>query len=140
MDKKIGYDELHLLNNLCIINEYKTKGWHKMAKHKSIVLILLMLVIPLAKTYGQEVMKGQAVSAISGKVIKVDPEGNVIHVKTDKGIILFNMAVESDLFRGHHHIASIEIEQDDPVVIDFYNSSTGKNVIVKLVDAGDEKN
>jgi hypothetical protein len=64
----------------------------------------------------------------------VGPENNVIDVQTDKGQEMFYISVESMLYRYNQHITSLEIYKDDPVTIQYTVSSSGKNVIIKLID------
>jgi hypothetical protein len=51
----------------------------------------------------------------------------------DNGMMVFYIFSDSDLLRGTHYITSIEIGQGDPVTIQ-YDSSSGKNNIIRLVD------
>jgi hypothetical protein len=51
----------------------------------------------------------------------------------DHGIMMFYIYTDSDLLQDEHHIASLEIEQGDPVTIQ-YNSSPDKNTVVRLVN------
>ena len=87
-----------------------------------------------AKAYCQQENKDPRVKIIAGTVTYVDVPGNIISVQTDKGTMVFNISVESDLLRYAHHIASIEIEKGDPVIIQYVSPLFGKNNIIKLVD------
>ncbi len=52
----------------------------------------------------------------------------------DNGVMVFYIAIDSDLLQGTHHIASVEIEKGDPVTIQYDNSSGDKNNIIRLVN------
>jgi hypothetical protein len=58
----------------------------------------------------------------------------------DNGIMVFYISLNSNLLRGTHHIALIEIEQGDPVTIQYDSSSTNKNNIICLVDNKSDDN
>ena len=51
-----------------------------------------------------------------------------------KGMMVFYISIDSTLLRGTHRIASVEIEQGDPVIIQYDNSSPGRNHVIRLVD------
>lgn len=105
-----------------------------MFKHKVTTFILLMAVLIYGKAYGQQEIKGMSISTISGQVVSLDTASQVLTVKTDNGTMDFYVSIESDLFLGTHHIASIEITPKDPVTIQYATTASGKNVIIKLVD------
>jgi len=99
-----------------------------MSKFKIGALGLLMAIGITVTAYSQQVM------TTSGTVTFVDIAGNIISVQTDAGTMVFDMTVQTDLFRYAHHMASIEIKKGDPVDIQYQISLTGRNNIVKLVD------
>jgi hypothetical protein len=106
----------------------------KMSRHKVIIFILFIAVLAGTNAYSQESMVGLQINTVAGKVAKIDPEGSSLYVQTDNGTMDFFISVESELLLGTRHMASIEIEQGDRVVIQYSTNSVGKNVIVKLVD------
>ena len=52
----------------------------------------------------------------------------------DHGVMVFYISIGSNLLQGTHRIASVEIEQGDPVTIRYDSSSPDKNNIIRLVD------
>jgi hypothetical protein len=110
-----------------------------MFKYKLITFILLTAVLIPAKAFCQEVIKDQQVRVIAGNVTYADPAGGIINVQTDKGNMVFYISVESYLYQHDRHMASIEIEQGDSVIIQYVRSSWGKNNILSLVDNNPEK-
>ena len=102
-----------------------------MFKYKVFAFIFLITSFSL-QAYSQNA--DHQLTTIAGKVNYVDLAGGVIGVQTKKGTLVFHVSVESDLLRYSHHIASIEIQKDDPVIVQFEKNSYGKNIIVKLVD------
>ena len=114
-----------------------------MFKYKTILFILLTVILASGKAYCQggildKVIQGETkdlqTSTITGTVIYVAKESGVISVQTDMGRKMFYISVETNMYRHTHHIASVEIYKGDPVTIQYTISSSGKNVIVKLVD------
>ena len=119
-----------------------------MFKYKIILFILLTLVLASGNTYCQggildKQIQGETkdlqISTVTGIVTYFDVEGGVIRVQTDMGEKVLYISVESNLYRGAHHIASLEISKGDPVIIQYTISSSGKNIILKLVDNKPEK-
>ena len=114
-----------------------------MFKYKIIFFILLTAVLASGKAYCQEgildkEIQGKTqdlqINTVAGKVAYVGPESNVIDVRTNKGQEMFFISPESMLYRHTHHIASLEIYKGDPVTIQYTVSSSGKNIIIKLID------
>jgi hypothetical protein len=106
----------------------------RMFKYKVITFILLIALFTTAKAYCQQGVDDQQIKTIVGTVTYVDVSGNIISVQTNHGLMVFNISVESDLLRFAHHMASIEIEKGDPVMIRYETTPFGKNEIIKLVD------
>jgi len=105
-----------------------------MFKYKRIIIVLLTMLFISVQAYCQQQSKDPQIKTIAGTVTYVDVSGSIISVQTDKGTMVFNISVESELFRYAHHMASIEIEKGDPVIIQYKSALFGKNDIVKLVD------
>ena len=114
-----------------------------MFKYRIISFILLIVVLTSGEAYCQQGIldkeiqgetKDLQISTVAGKVTYVGPESNVIDVQTDKGQEMFYISPESMLYRHTHHIASLEIYKGDPVTIQYTVSSSGKNIIIKLID------
>jgi len=105
-----------------------------MFKHKLVIFVLLTMLLMSVQAYSQQQNKDPQIKTIAGTVTYVDVAGSIISVQTDKGTMVFNIAIESDLLRYAHHMASIEIEKGDPVIIQYKSVLLGKNDIVKLVD------
>jgi len=105
-----------------------------MFKYKLAIFVLLTMFFTSVQAYCQQQNKDLQVKTIAGTVTYVDVAGSIISVQTDKGTMVFNFSVESNLFRYAHHMASIEIEKGDPVIIQYKSVPFGKNDIVKLVD------
>lgn len=93
-----------------------------------IALMICSVVLWQAKAYGV------AVETVSGVVRHIDVEAGVIDVKTKNGMQIFYVVTESQLFMSEHFMSSVEIERDDPVIIQYVYQSSGKKTIVKLVD------
>lgn len=110
-----------------------------MLKYKAIAFILLTAVFISAKAYCDEGINNKQIITVNGTVTKIDSEGSAISVQTDKWVMDFHIPVDAELLRGTHHMASIEIEQGDPVTIRYFISSSGKNDIISLVDHKSEK-
>ncbi len=53
---------------------------------------------------------------------------------TDNGMMMFYISNDSDLLQGTHRITSVEIEQGDPVTIQYVSASGDKNNVIRLVD------
>ncbi len=104
-----------------------------MFKLKAIALILLMAVLISGKAYCQQTNKDLQTKTASGKVVKMDVEGGVIKVKIGYMTKVFYLSSESDLYMSTHHMSSLEIQEGDPVIIQ-YISSSGKNRVISLVD------
>ena len=100
-----------------------------MFKYKIIFFILLTAVLASGKAYCDP-----QISTVTGKVTYVGPENNVIDVRTNKGKEMFFISVESMLYRRNQHITSLEIYKGDPVTIQYTVSSSGKNIVIKLID------
>jgi len=114
-----------------------------MFKYKIIFFILLTAVLASGKAYCQEgildkEIQGKTqdlqISTVTGKVTYVGPANHVIDVQTDRGQEMFFISVESMLYQHNQHITSLEIYKGDPVTIQYTVSSSGKNVIIKLID------
>jgi len=114
-----------------------------MFKYKIVLSILLTLILASGNVYCQGGILDKQVQGeirdlqtrtIAGEVTYLDTEGGVIHLQTDRGEKIFYLSVESNLYRAAHHIASIEISKGDPLIIQYATSSSGKNIILKLVD------
>jgi hypothetical protein len=105
-----------------------------MSKNKVITFVLLTVILASGKAFCQQEIKGKQVNTISGKITYVDTAGGVINVQTDSMKMALYISVESDLLRYAHHIASIEIEKGDPVIIQYATTSSGKNVVIRLED------
>jgi predicted GH43/DUF377 family glycosyl hydrolase len=98
-----------------------------MFKSKVVVLVLLIAVLACGEAYSQQER------TISGKIVKVDVEGSVIGVETYKGMVVFYLSAETNLYRSTHHMSVIEIEKDDPVTIQYITTS-GRNNAISVVD------
>ncbi len=105
-----------------------------MLKLKVFTLILSALLFISIKAYSQNMANGAPVLTVTGVVANVDVAGCTMNVKTDKGMMEFIIGVESDLLEGSHHLASIELEKDDQVIIQYKSNPYGRNVIVQLED------
>ena|ERR1035437_4706632 len=105
-----------------------------MFKYKAVILVLLAALFTPVQSYCQQAINDQQINTIAGKVTYVDPAGAVIKVKTNFGPMVFYISVESDLFQFTHHMASVDIEKGDPVIVQYERSSIGKNTIIRLVD------
>jgi len=104
-----------------------------MHKYKVFRFILLTAVLISSQAYGQQASSDKEIRTVSGNVLDVDPEGWVIDLQTGNGKMMFYIEAESGLYRFTHHMASVEIEKDDKLTIQYVYSS-GKNSIIKLVD------
>lgn len=105
-----------------------------MFKYKAAAFILVTAIFMSGKIYAQDTVNSRQIITVNGTVTKIEPEGNIVNVQTDKWNMVFYIPVDSGLFRENHHIASIEIKQGDPVTIQYFTASFGKNNIVTLVD------
>jgi len=105
-----------------------------MDKYKVVIFILLIAFFLIPKAYCQQAVPDRQVNTIDGKVTFVDVPGNVISVQTKNGTMVFDIEVESDLLRDAHHIATLEIEKGDPVIIEYVRDLVGKNKIITLQD------
>ena len=103
-----------------------------MFRSKVIAVFLLTTVFVSGAAYSSP-QQNKQVKTITGTIAKMDVEGGVVDVDTDHGTMSFYISIESDLFRSSHHMSSIEIEQGDPVVIQ-YITALGQNNIITLVD------
>jgi hypothetical protein len=106
-----------------------------MFKNRAVILILLIAVFISGKAFCQQEIKNMQVKTIAGKITYIDLAGSVINVQTDNGKMALSISVESELLRYAHHIASVEIQVGDPVIIQYATTSLGKNVIIKLEDS-----
>ena len=106
-----------------------------MVKNKLIfsMLIAIAVVFISVHAYSQQGLKEDHIKVASGTVNRVDMEGDVIAVQTDQGLVVFHVNVESAMFRYAHHISILEIMPRDPVTVQYDNSS-GRNIIIKLID------
>ena len=105
-----------------------------MIKLKAAIFILLAVFFIASKAYCQQDPQDQDSKTIAGIVTFVDVAGGIISVQTDQGTLVFNITVESDLLRFAHHMASIDIEKGDPVMVQYESLIPGKNNIIKLVE------
>jgi hypothetical protein len=112
-----------------ILKKAKAQGQVKTV----VTFILLTAVLTSAKAYCQQ-DKDQQINTIAGTITFVDVPGDTISVETKEGTMVFGIAVESELFRFAHHMASIEIKKGDPVIVQYESSLFGKNTITRLVD------
>src|ERR1700678_2333541 len=94
-----------------------------------ISFILLTAVLASGRAYCQEMMNNQRINTIAGKVIDIDHDSGFINIRTDNGNVQLNILVTSELLRRTHHMASIEIEYGDPVIVK-YDSSSGRNIVI----------
>ena len=103
-----------------------------MFKSKMIVFVLLALAFTASLAYCQEKVETRQTITIVGIVTKVDGVGNIIEVKTNEGQIAFSVPDDASITEGTKKIGLMDIEQSDPVTIQYYSPSPGKFVVVSI--------
>ena len=103
-----------------------------MFKSKMIVFVLLALAFTASLAYCQEKVETRQTITIVGIVTKVDGVGNIIEVKTNEGQIAFSVPDDASITEGTKKIGLMDIEQSDPVTIQYYSPSPGKLVVVSI--------
>ena len=105
-----------------------------MFKSKMIVFVLLALAFTASLAYCQEKVETRQTITIVGIVTKVDGVGNIIEVKTNEGQIAFSVPDDASITEGTKKIGLMDIEQSDPVTIQYYSPSPGKFVVASIAD------
>ena len=103
-----------------------------MFKSKMIVFVLLALAFTASLAYCQEKVETRQTITIVGIVTKVDGVGNIIEVKTNEGQMAFSVPDDASITEGTKKIGLMDIEQSDPVTIQYYSPSPGKFVVVSI--------
>lgn len=68
-----------------------------------------------------------------GTIMQVDEEMGIVTVNVDGKAEVFFLSGQSKLFQPTQHMSTIELEQNDPVTIQ-YVVSEGENKVVNLID------
>jgi hypothetical protein len=104
----------------------------KMFKSKGIVFVLLALAFTASLAYCQEKVETRNIITIEGTAAKVDAVGNIIAVKTNEGQMAFSVPDDASITEGTKKIGLMDIQQGDPVTVQYYSPSPGKYVVVSI--------
>jgi len=105
-----------------------------MNKYKWIYFfIYISLIIPAA--YCQEKKEYHLIKSIAGTVINVDNIGNIITIRTEnQQQMSFSVVDNASITQETRNIGLMDIEQADPVIMQYYVLSTGKLTAVNIMD------
>jgi hypothetical protein len=107
-----------------------------MFKHKSILFLLLTIFI-VAPAYCQGISENHLRKIINGTVINVDAVGNVITIRTeDQKQMAFLVSDKASVTKETHDVGLMDIRKTDPVTMQYYTSSPGKNTVTSIIDNG----
>jgi len=107
-----------------------------MFKYKAMLIVLLTAVFTAGTAYCQEKAGSQKMDIITAAVSSVDPVGGTIELETNDGHMSFSIPDSAKITQGNKSIGLMDIEEQDPVTIRYYSSSSDENVAVSIVDNG----
>lgn len=100
-----------------------------------IILFILITVFIVPSAYCQEKSENHVIKTIAGTVINVDAAGNIITIRTeDQQQMAFFVSEKVTITQQTHTIGLMDIEQSNPVIIQYYVSTSGKMTVVSIVD------
>jgi len=105
-----------------------------MFKFKLFIFTLLIAVFTAFPGYSQEKIENQNIETLYATVESVDFVGNNINVKTGEEKVTLFVPDGAKIILGKENIELLHLEPNDPVVIRYYTSSEGKNIVVSIVD------
>jgi hypothetical protein len=108
-----------------------------MFKFNLMVLICIAAAVFSTEAYCQKANPNFQVTSVSGKVVRVDVESGIITLNIDDREVVFYLMDQSKMYKTTQHMATIEIQKGDPVIIQYF-TALGKNDIISLVDKKDE--
>jgi len=105
-----------------------------MYKYKFIFTILLSAMM-VAAAYCQEKTENHLIKNITGTVISTDSVGNTISIRTgSQQEMAFSVPDKAVITQETHNIGLMDIGKSESVTIQYYVSSSSKNIIVSIVD------
>jgi hypothetical protein len=105
-----------------------------MYKHKVIPYLLMSMFI-VSTAYCQEESESRLIKSINGAVVSTDAVGNIISIrKEDQQPMAFFVPDKAIITQQTHKIGLMDIGKSDSVTIQYYVSSSVKNIVVSIVD------
>ena len=100
-----------------------------------IILLLIVTVGTLTRAYSQEKLDNHQIKSITGTVSGSDAVGNIISIKTaDQKEMAFIVPDKAIISQETHNIGLMDIVKSDSVSIQYFVSSSAKNIVVNIVD------
>jgi hypothetical protein len=106
----------------------------KMFRKKMIIVALSALAFTAGFAYCQEKAETRDVITVEGTVDRVDAVGNIIVVNANAGQISFSVPDDASITGGTKKIGLMEIQQGDPVTLQYYSPSPGTYVVVSITN------
>lgn len=103
-----------------------------MFKCNLLVFVMGAFICMAPRAYCQEKVETRQIMTIPGIAAKVNAVGNIIEVKTTKGLMAFSVSDDANITRGTKKIGLMNIGESDPVTIHYYSPSPGKFIAVSI--------
>lgn len=105
-----------------------------MFRNKTIVFVLSAVACMATFAYCQEGVENRQLSTVSGALANIDFVGSTIIVKTDSEQMAFSVPDDAMITRGTEKIGLVDLEENDPVTIRYYSSSSGQYAVASIAD------
>jgi len=105
-----------------------------MLKYKVIALILFAVAFTVISAYSQDKAENQQPKSIVGTIAQVDYAGDILVVNTDGGQMSFSVSNDTKITRGAEQLGLEDLEEADPVAVQYYNYSPGNFVALSIID------
>lgn len=99
------------------------------------IVIVLMMSLNISIGYCQQNVERPPLKTISGSVINTDAVGNIITVRADgQGVMAFWVPDKAIIKQEANDIGLMDIGIADSVTIQYYVSSSTKNIVASIVE------
>jgi preprotein translocase subunit YajC len=105
-----------------------------MFRNKTIVFALSAIACMATAAYCQERVENRQILTISGRLAKVDFVGSTIVVKKDNEQITLSVQDDAIITEGTEKLGLEDLEENDPVTIQYYSPYPGQYDVVSIVD------
>lgn len=105
-----------------------------MFRNKIFLLALLAVAFFSISAYCQENAANRQITAISGTITKVDFVGGFIVVDTGSGQLELSVPDDAVMVGGTEKLGLVDLQESDPVTVQYYNSSSDQHIVVSIVD------
>ena len=101
----------------------------------SVILSLLLTVAMVTAANGQVSSSDHLIKKATGTVLNTDAVGNIISIRTDAQVQMsFTVPDKALITQETHNIGLMDIGEASLVTIQYYVSSSLKNIVVSIVD------